>query len=70
MSDDPTDLILSMLKAIRAKQDEHTVALQEIREVIDSVKAQCSSTGRRMEPIAPEPEAGKWHLTSADAPDV
>jgi hypothetical protein len=70
VSDDPTDLILSALKAIHAKQDEHTVALQEIREMINSLKAECFLSSRRMEPIASEPETSNWHLTSTDAPDV
>jgi hypothetical protein len=70
VSDDQADLILSMLKAIRAKQDEQAVSLGEIREVIGLIEAQCSSISRRMERSAGNPEPGNWHLIGADAPDV
>jgi hypothetical protein len=70
MLDEQSDLILFMLKEIRAKQDEHTVALQEICEVIDALRAQGFSASQRRARIASEPEVSNWHLTGADAPDV
>ncbi len=70
MSDDRADLILCMLRAIRAKQDEHTFALQEIRELIGLLEAQCSAISRHLDRSAADSERSGWRLDNANLPDV
>jgi hypothetical protein len=70
MSDDRADPILVMLRAIRAQQDEHTAALQEIRRLIGLLEAQCSSGRFRSDRRADDLERSTWRLDSANMPDV
>ena len=49
VSDNRVELILELLRAIRSKQDEHSVALLEIKERVGFLEGQYASLSRRVD---------------------
>jgi hypothetical protein len=68
MSDVRADLILELLRAIRATQAEHTGTLGELRERVGLLEGQCASISRRLDRVTGDVEQIPRRLDLAEAP--
>ena len=69
MSDGPDNIILAHLRAIRAKQDEHSADLHEIKERLGFLEGQYASISRRVDRIGGDVEVLRKRAGLIDAPE-
>lgn len=69
MSDQgPDNLVLNLLRQIRAKQGEHTADLLEVKERLGLIEGNGASISRRLDRVAGDVELIKRRLELIDAP--
>ncbi|WP_137181200.1 hypothetical protein [Roseomonas sp. AR75] len=67
MSDSRADLILELLRAIRAEQGEIRADLAEVKERLGILESQYASLSRRVDRIGGDMEQVKRHLGLIEA---
>jgi predicted nuclease with TOPRIM domain len=68
VSEEPFNLVLAMLRDIRARQNEHSADLVEIKERLGLLEGGQASLSRRVDRIAGDVEHIKRRLELTDAP--
>ena len=69
MSDNgPDNLVLSLLRHIRAKVDQHSADFVEVKERLGLLEGSVASLSRRLDRVAGDVELIKRRLELTDAP--